>query len=431
MSELSGLMAFIDASPTAFHAVTNIRGALLEAGFLPLKERAVWRLTPGKAYFVTRNLSSIIAFRVPAKGFEHFQIVAAHSDSPCFKLKPSFERSGNGYVTLNVEKYGGMLMSTWMDRPLSIAGRLIVRGPGGLETRLTRLEGDAALIPNMPIHFNRDANDGVALNPQVDMLPVIASEGSGGALRARLEALCGEGEEIAGADLFLYNRDRARVWGMNEEFIAAPRLDDLECAYAGLRARVTAKPSEHIDLLAVFDNEEVGSGTRQGADSTFLEETLRRIASSLGAAPQVYEAALSRSFMVSADNAHAVHPNHADKYDQENRAFMNGGVVVKFNAAQKYTSDGLSAAVFETICRRAGVPTQRFANRSDVPGGSTLGNIANTHVSMPTVDIGLAQLAMHSAMESAGAQDLDHMVNAMRAFHETELDVRGDGRVAY
>ncbi len=429
MREIEGLMAFIDASPTAFHAVGNIRGALAAAGFEPLEERETWRLEPGKAYFVTRNLSSIIAFRVPAAGFAHFQIVAAHSDSPCFKLKPNFERAGNGYATLNVEKYGGMLMQTWMDRPLSVAGREIVRGEAGLTTRLVCLEGDVALIPNVPIHFNRDANDGVALNPQVDMLPVVAAEGEGGALTDRLNEGLAAGEAVVGADLFLCNREPARLWGLNGEFIAAPRLDDLECAYAGLRALLTAKPTAHVDMLAVFDNEEVGSGTKQGADSTFLEEALRRIALALGAAPQALEAAVAGSFMLSADNTHAVHPNHAEKYDAENRAFMNRGVVVKANANQKYTSDGVSAAVFEEICRRAGVPTQRFANRSDVLGGSTLGNIANAHASMNTVDIGLAQLAMHSAMESAGAEDVDHMVDAMRAFHETEIDVRRDGCV--
>ena len=427
MSELKGLMAFIDASPTAFHAVANLRAALLATGFVPLEEGEIWRLAPGGRYFVTRNLTSIIAFRVPERGFAHFQIVASHSDSPCFKLKPDCERAGNGYVSLNVEKYGGGLLSTWMDRPLSIAGRVIVRSGEGLEARLVDLGCDAALIPNLPIHFNRAANDGVALNPQVDMLPVIAEGEAGGKLLDRLQADVGE---IVGADLFLYNRDKARVWGLNGEFVAAPRLDDLECAYASARAMATAKASDHIDVLAVFDNEEVGSGTRQGADSTFLDETLRRAALALGAGPQAYEAALARSFMLSADNAHAVHPNHPDKYDAENRARMNGGVVVKFNAAQKYTSDGLSAAVFETVCKRAGVPTQRFANRSDVPGGSTLGNIANSHVSVPTVDIGLAQLAMHSAMETAGARDVDYMVAAMRAFHEAEIDVRGDGHIA-
>lgn len=431
MSELSGLMAFIDASPTAFHAVKNLRAALGAAGYAPLEERDAWAIEPGKGYFVTRNQSAILAFRVPERGFSPFRIVASHSDSPCFKLKPNALREGRQYATLNVEKYGGMLMSTWLDRPLSIAGRVIVRAGDALESRLVDLGTDAALIPNVPIHFNKTANDGTAWNPQVDMLPVIAEAEGGRGLCARVAGLAGVREEdVLGADLFLYNRDRARVWGLNGEFIAAPRLDDLECAYASLRALVGAKPSDHIDVLAVFDNEEVGSGTKQGADSTFLEEALRRIALALGAGPQALEAALAGSFMLSADNAHAVHPNHPEKYDEDNRAALNGGVVVKTNANQKYTSDGVSAALFEELCRRAGVPTQRFANRSDVPGGSTLGNIANAHVSMNTVDIGLAQLAMHSAMESAGARDVDHMVDAMRAFYESAFDIERDGRTA-
>ena len=430
MSELSGLMAFIDASPTAFHAVANICGALRAAGYAQLEERELWRLAPGGAYYVTRNQSSVIAFRVPAAGFAPFRIVASHSDSPCFKLKPNALRGGKPYASLNVEKYGGMLMSTWLDRPLSIAGRVIVRTEAGLESRLVDLGTDAALIPNLPLHFHRTANDGVAWNPQVDMLPVIAAGDAGDRFPAAVAEAAGVSKgDVLGGDLFLYNRDRARVWGLDGAFIAAPRLDDLECVFASLRALTTAAPSDHIDVLAVFDNEEVGSDTKQGADSTFLEEVLRRAALSLGAAPQAYEAAVAGSFMLSADNAHAVHPNHPEKYDDDNRVTLNGGVVVKTNANQKYTTDGVSAAVFEELCRRAGVPTQRFANRSDVPGGSTLGNIANAHVSLNTVDIGLAQLAMHSAMESAGARDIDHMVAAMRAFHESSFDIPRDGGV--
>ena len=321
-----------------------------------------------------------------------------------------------------------MIRSTWFDRPLSVAGRLITREGDALCTRLVYIDRDLALVPSMPIHFNRAVNDGVALNPQVDLLPVYGAEG------ADLLAIAAESagvarEAVAACDLFLINRDAPRLWGANGEFIASPRLDDLECAYASVRALIDAKPSGHIDMACVFDNEEVGSGTKQGAASTFLEEVLRRVALALGAGEQALEAAVARSFMLSADNAHAVHPNHPEKYDAENRVSMNGGVVVKANANQKYTSDGVSQAVFETICARAGVPVQHFANRSDIAGGSTLGNIANAHVSMNTVDIGLAQLAMHSACESAGAMDVAYMVDAMRAFHASEIDVQRDGRV--
>lgn len=428
MDSVKGLMRFIEASPTAFHAADSLCGALEEAGFVRLNECEAWKIAPGGSYFVTRNRSAVIAFRVPRGGFAHFQIVASHADSPCFKLKPQAGRDAQGYAVLNVEKYGGMIMSTWFDRPLSVAGRLIVETAEGFETRLLRFDRDLALIPNLPIHFNRDVNDGVRLNPQVDMLPVYGAAGAD--IMALAAAEIGvERARIAGGDLFLVNRDAPRLWGANGEFIASPRLDDLECAYASLRALTEARPSGHIDMLCVFDNEEVGSGSKQGADSTMLTDALRRIALALGADAQALEAAVARSFMVSADNAHAVHPNRPEKYDAENRVSMNGGVVVKFNANQKYVSDGVSQAVFEAVCRRAGVPVQRFANRSDIAGGSTLGNIANAHASMNSVDIGLAQLAMHSANESAGTKDVGYMIDALRTFHETEIEWIADGQI--
>ncbi len=423
---IDGLLTFIDAAPTAFHAVQRVCDALEDAGYVRLHEEQPWRLVPGGRYYVTRNCSSLIAFRLPEGGLTHFQIAASHSDSPCFKLKPNAERTAQGCALLNVEKYGGMLMSSWLDRPLSVAGRLIVECEGGLRTVLADAGRDLAIIPNVPIHFNRNANDGVKWNPQVDMLPIFGAEGA--SFLSVVAASAGvDRESIVGGDLFLYNRDRAKRFGADDAFIAAPRLDDLECAFASLRALLDAAPSKHVDMLCVFDNEEVGSGTKQGADSTLLENTLRRIALALDAGPQALEAAIARSFLVSADNAHAVHPNHPEKYDEQNRVYMNKGVVVKSNANQKYTSDGLSLAVFERICARAGVPTQRFANRSDIPGGSTLGNISNAHASMNAVDIGLAQLAMHSALETAGAQDVGHMVRALRAFYESEIEIKEDG----
>ena len=428
MDALRELMQFLQASPTAYQAVENLSGMLEAGGFRRLNESEAWSLEPGRGYYVTRNQSSVIAFRLPERGFAHFQIVASHSDSPCFKLKPQAGRTANGYALLNVEKYGGMILSTWMDRPLSLAGRLVVRENGALVARSVNLDRDVALIPNVPIHFNRTVNDGVALNPQVDMLPVIGEEGAD-CLAMVAEAAGVATEDIAAADLYLVNRDAPRLWGAGEAFLAAPRLDDLECAWCSVRALLDAKGSDHIDVACVFDNEEVGSGTKQGADSTLLEDVLGRIAEALGATGQSLRAAVARSFMLSADNAHAIHPNHPEKYDSENRVAMNGGVVVKFNANQKYTTDAMSQAVFEEICRRAGVPVQRFANRSDVPGGSTLGNIANAHVSVNTVDIGLAQLAMHSACETAGARDVQHMLNALRAFHASEITVDGDGRI--
>ena len=429
MDIICDMMRFIDGAPTAFHAVQAVAKMLADAGYQELKEREPWTLAPGGRYFLTRNRSSLIAFRLPEGDLNRFQIVASHADSPAFKLKPQAGKASQGCALLNVEKYGGMLMSTWLDRPLSLAGRLVVRDGDRLTTRLVNVDSDLAVIPNVPIHFNRNVNDGVAWNAQVDMLPVIGAEGADYIEIVANAAGVGR-DSIAGCDLFLYNRDKAKRVGAAGEYICAPRLDDLECAYTSLRAFLLAAPGEHSNVYCLFDNEEVGSGSKQGADSTLLDEALRRIALALKLPSQALEAAVVGSFMVSADNAHAVHPNHPDKYDPENRVYMNRGVVIKSNANQKYTTDALSAAVFAAVCDRAGVPTQQFANRSDIPGGSTLGNISNAHVSMNTVDIGLAQLAMHSACETAGALDVEYMVRALQAFYEAEIIVETDGLVA-
>ena len=387
---------------------------------------------PGGKYFVTRNRSSVIALTIPQAGFAPFQIVSSHSDSPTFKLKPASEEAVLGqYVRLNVERYGGMIMSTWFDRPLSIAGRAIVREGGKLATKLVDLGRDAVLIPNMPIHFNREINDGYKYNAQVDLLPVYGDASAKGGLCAEIAGLCGAQEsDVLACDLFLYARTPGSIWGANGEFFSCPRIDDLECAYTSLKAFLAAEGAQHINVCAIFDNEEVGSGSKQGADSTFLSDVLSRAAAALGASDAQLRAAVTASFMLSADNAHAVHPNHPEKYDADNRTFMNGGVVIKHNANQKYTTDAVSDAIFSEICAKAGVPVQHFSNRSDVLGGSTLGNIANTHLSMNTVDIGLAQLAMHSSYETAGTKDVSYMITALKAFYETEIKTLGDGLYA-
>ena len=420
---------FIKHSPSAFHAVETICGALAGAGYTQLSEHESWAVVPGGKYFVTRNRSSVIAFAVPESGFAHFQIVSSHSDSPTFKLKPSCEDVAAGqYLRLNVERYGGMIMSTWMDRPLSIAGRALVREGSAIATKLVDLGRDAVLIPNMPIHFNREVNDGYKYNAQVDLLPLYGGADAKGALAAEVASACGvKAEDILACDLFLYNRMPGSVWGAENEFFSCPRIDDLECAYTSLAAFLDAKSDAHINVLAVFDNEEVGSSSKQGADSTFLTDVFARAGAALGASDSEIRAAIAASFMVSADNAHAVHPNHPEKYDAQNRTFMNGGVVIKHNANQKYTTDAVSDAIFSTICERAGVPVQHFSNRSDVLGGSTLGNIANTHASMNTVDIGLAQLAMHSSFETAGCKDVQYMVDALTCFYGTDIAMQGDG----
>ena len=423
---------FIRRSPSAFHAVESACAMLRGHGFTQLDEHKPFAVVPGGKYFVTRNRSSVIALTVPESGFAPFQIVSSHSDSPTFKLKPACEEAVLGqYVRLNVERYGGMIMSTWFDRPLSIAGRAVVRENGRLVTKLVDLDRDAVLIPNMPIHFNREINDGYKFNAQTDLLPVYGDMSAKGALAAEIAKLCDVSEsDVVASDLFLYARTSGSVWGAEGEFFSCPRIDDLECAYTSLEAFLAAEGAQHINVCAIFDNEEVGSGSKQGADSSFLSDVLARTAASLGASDSEFRAAVTASFMLSADNAHAVHPNHPEKYDADNRTFMNGGVVIKHNANQKYTTDAVSDAIFSEICRKAGVPVQHFSNRSDMMGGSTLGNIANTHLSMNTVDIGLAQLAMHSSYETAGTKDVAHMINALKAFYETDIVTLGDGEYA-
>ena len=317
------------------------------------------------------------------------------------------------------------------DAPVTIIGNgsnLLVRDGGGVSTRLVDLDRDAALIPNMPIHFNRDINSGYSYNPQTDMLPLFGGKDAKGALAAEIAAKAGAKEEdVVACDLFLYNRTPASVWGANEEFFSCPRIDDLECAYTSLAAFIAAPAAGHVNVCAVFDNEEVGSLSKQGADSTLLGDVLTRALCALGLSDAQIRAALAASFMVSADNAHAVHPNHPEKYDDLNRTVMNGGVVIKHNANQKYTTDAVSDAIFSEICAKAGVPVQHFANRSDIPGGSTLGNLSNAHVSMNTVDIGLAQLAMHASYETAGCADVDYMIRALRQFYKTNIITSADG----
>ena len=428
---LRGLMNFLRQSPSTFHAVENLRRELLAAGFTELPESRRWELIPGNGYFTTRNGSSILAFRLGTDLSEPcFTLTASHSDSPCFKLKENAElRVRDRYVQLNTEGYGGMICSTWLDRPLGIAGRVLVRtkteAGERYETRLLDFDRDLVLIPNLAIHMNRKVNEGFAFNKQIDMLPLL---GSGllekGAFRRLVARELGVAEDdVLGSDLCLYNRMAPTVWGAENEFVSAGRLDDLECAWATLRGFLEGRNPRAIQVWCCFDNEEVGSGTKQGADSTLLEDVLRRIAGGLGWDDEDYRCAVARSFLLSCDNAHAVHPNHPEKTDATNCAYMNEGIVVKSHAGQKYTSDAVSMALFRGVCERAGVPIQFFANRSDENGGSTLGNIAMAHVSMNTVDLGLPQLAMHSSYETAGVKDLAHLINASTAFYNTYFTV--------
>lgn len=417
------MLEFIEKSPTCFHAVENLKKMLEKEGFRELREREEWETAPGGKYYVTRNDSSVIALRIPESEPKGFHIVASHSDSPSFKVKEKPEIVVEGkYVKLNTEKYGGMILSTWLDRALSVAGRLVVRGEKGLETRLVNIDKDLLVIPNVAIHMNREMNKGVEYNPQVDMLPLFADagerQGNGSFLAIAAEAAGVRTEEILGHDLFLYARDKGRVLGENGEFVLSPRLDDLQCVFASAKAFIDSSPSEYVNVCAVFDNEEVGSGTRQGADSTFLEDVLVRAAQSMGMNTGRLRQMAAESFLISADNAHGVHPNHPEKADPTNRPYLNDGIVIKYHGSQKYTTDALSGARMKSICERAGAPYQTYANRSDIMGGSTLGNISTAHVSVESVDIGLPQLAMHSAVETAGARDTEYAVNAFRVFYQ-------------
>lgn len=422
------LLDFLNESPDAFHAADQIRRILKQNGFEELAEGNVWNLAKGGKYFVLRNESSVIAFAIPKTDFQGFMIGAAHSDSPSFKIKENPEIKKEGYITLNVEKYGGMLMSTWFDRPLSVAGRVLVRDGNRIMTKLVNVDRDLVQIVNLAIHMDRTANSGHEINVQNEMEPILGLEGSEGSfMKIIAEAAGVKPEDILGHDLFLYQRGKGTIWGANHEFLSAGHLDDLQCAFGCLQGFLHAAPENSIPLLAIFDNEEVGSGTKQGADSTFLEDVVRRICTLMGKNTEDTERARISSFMVSADNAHAVHPNYASKADPVNRPKINEGIVIKYNANQRYTTDAVSAAVFREVCRKAEVPLQEFTNRSDMAGGSTLGNISNSHFSLNTVDIGLPQMAMHSCWETAGTKDTAYLAEAMQEFFSSSFRDLGGG----
>lgn len=415
------LLSFIEKSTDSFHAVKTVSDMLLEKGYVYLPETEEWSISTGK-YFTKRNNSSLIAFEIPENDFDSFGIIAAHCDSPCFKVKElhSFKVEGN-YTKLNTEPYGGMIMSSWMDRPLGISGRLLVKTDSGVKTILCDTEKDYCIIPNMAIHMQRDINDGHKFNPQVDMLPLIGDENAD--LITFLSEKYGVNkEDILSHDLFLYPMEKGRIVGQKGEFIVSPRLDDLQCTFSAVKALTESEYSGKIKIAAILDNEEVGSRTKQGADSSFMESVIDRICECLNINKNKKCAMIAKSFMVSADNAHAVHPNFPAVTDQSNRNYINKGIVIKFNANQSYTTDGVSSAVFKSICDKNEVPYQTFHNRSDMRGGGTLGNISNSHISLNTVDIGIPQFSMHSAMETAGIKDTYYMYKAMKGFYEAKVN---------
>lgn len=424
------LLKFIEMSPSPFHAVDTISKRLEKEGFMALQESESWTLEPGQRYYVTRNGSSILAFKV-GKHLENysFNMVASHSDSPVFKVKERAEiQFKNHYASLNTEGYGGMILSSWLDRPLSIAGRAFVKEGDHFESRLVNIDCDLMMIPNLAIHMNRTINDGFKYNQQVDMMPLLAGKDfkQGDYTKLIAEHLNVDPENICGLDMFVYHRTKPTVFGLNREFIASPKLDDLQCAFATLLGFIAGENENGINVYCCFDNEEVGSSTRQGAASTFLYDTLTRINHGLGFTQEDYHRALASSMMLSCDNAHAVHPNHPEKTDATNHVYMNEGVVVKSHASQRYTSDGLSIGLMKHYAKEAGVSLQFFANRSDAQSGGTLGNISGTKVSVMAVDLGLPQLAMHSSYEMAGVQDTKDMCALVRVFFNHHIDHRGD-----
>lgn len=421
------LLTFIENSPTAFHAVDSAAKLLVEAGFTRLNESDAWNLVPGGKYYVTRNLSSILAFIIPETFTESFLITASHTDSPTYKLKTEYEVEAFGkYVKFNVESYGGMIHSSWLDRPLSIAGRVIVRENGKFTARLVKIDRDLVLIPNVAVHQSRTINNGFVYNVASDLMPLFsAKDGKGGLKKMIADELAVAPDDITISDLYLYNRTPASIWGNDNEFFSCPRIDNLQCAYTTLKGFLNAAGEcKSLAVYSAFDNEETGSSTKQGANSQFLFDTLSRICESLNLD---LRRVLASSFMVSADNGHAKHPNHPELSDDQNAPHMNEGVVIKSNAAQKYTTDAVSSAIFSEICKRAGVPVQLFANRSDMGGGSTLGSISNTNVALNTVDIGLAQLAMHSSYETGGCADTLYMIRAITEFYKSVITTGGDG----
>ncbi len=408
------LVDFLNNSPSSYNAISTIKEILDQNGYIELNEGDDYNIVRGNKYYAIRNGSSLISFNVGSKlTTPHLQLTASHSDCPSFVLKPNSWVYENGYLKLNTEVYGGAIYYSWFDRPLSIAGRIIYKEDGKVKSSSYVYKKPFCIIPSLAIHLNREVNSDLKLNAQTDLMPLVSLE------KKDIKEFLKEdtNKDVISYDLFLYPIQEAYVWGNNNEFISGQHLDDLQCAYTCLMGFVNNYNEDNLNVYCCFDNEEIGSSTRQGADSDFLQATLKRVAKSLDID---YYRLLSKGFMLSCDNAHALHPNHAEKYDQNNRTYMNKGVVIK-HESRAYTSDGLSLGLFINLLDEHKIPYQFFANRSDSRGGSTLGNISNNHSSLLSLDIGLAQLSMHSVIETAGNKDNDYMIEAIKAFYSTQL----------
>lgn len=419
MERVNDLRQFLDSAHSVFHAAAAVVERLENAGYKRLKEVNEWTLVPGGKYYLTRNDSAVIAFRAPEGTPKGFLFSASHTDRPCFKVKENGVQADK-YTRLLVERYGGAVNVTWVDRPLSVAGRVLVETQTGLQSKLVDFDRDLLLIPGVAPHMTR-SNENYKWNVAVDNIPLLGSKASADKFWSALEEMAGG--KVIGHDLYLYIRQESTVWGLENEFLSAAALDDLECAWGCTNGFLNAKPTDNIPVLCVFDNEEVGSGSYQGAAADFLQSAVVRICEALALDAHRM---LPKSFMVSADNGHAIHPNHPEYADVANAPVVNGGVMVKFQAEQRYTTDGLSAAIFRKICQKAGVPVQTYCNRADIAGGSTLGRVSISQVAVPSVDIGMAQLAMHSCYETAGVQDAVYLADAMTAYYGAQLDFDGE-----
>ncbi|MBR8535345.1 M18 family aminopeptidase [Carboxylicivirga sediminis] len=424
------LIDFIHESPTAFHVVANTAKELEANGFEYLDIRSEWNIEKGGKYYTTKAESALFAFQIGNDAPEEsgLRLISAHSDSPGFKIKPQPEMLVNDrYLKLNTEVYGGPILMTWLDRPLSLAGRVLLKGQHTLapQSKLIDFRKPLLVIPSVAIHLNRSVNDGVELNKQVDMLPLMSIvndtlEKDNYLLKIIADELKVDTTEILDFDLFVYEFEKGCLVGPNQEFISSPKLDDLAMVHAGLKAITTQTNTSATNILCVFDNEEVGSVTKQGAGSPVLRNIIERIMEKLGKSQEEYQRCIYQSFMISADMAHSVHPNHPEKHDPVLNPLMNEGPVIKIHANQKYTTDGESGAIFETICKQADVPVQKFVNRSDMVGGSTLGNVSTGKIDIRTVDIGNPMLGMHSVRELGGTLDHTYVAKAFTTFYNLD-----------
>lgn len=415
------ILSMLSTSYSTFHVVENIKKELIHAGFISLEEKENYHLELGKNYFVTRNDTSIIAFKLPETLTDlHMQISATHNDSPTFKIKPNPIKKSFNLIQLNTEPYGGGIYNTWFDKPLSFAGRVYIKKENKILSRLVNVDEDLLLIPNVCIHMNRTINSGYNYNPAIDTLPILGEYEDDFDFNDYLLKQCHEEGKVLSYDLTLYNRQKPTFLGLRKEFLSSPREDNLTATYSALLGFLDSDPKA-IAVYASFDNEEVGSLTKQGANSTFLEDNLKRIILCLDGKEDDFQKAMAESMMISIDNAHANHPNHPELSDKTTDVEMNKGIVIKYNANQSYTSDALSSSVVKSLCEENGIPYQEYTNRSDLRGGSTLGNLSESQVSITTVDIGIAQLAMHSSYEILGIKDLQYMKDFTEKFFSSSI----------